>query len=111
MSDDKLAEPMSCRPRKLFGPIAGFLGSRIGARWSQILAELCDRLGSEAYFRKVLPQLSDLVEFNAVIDNGVLGHGSGLLKGQPLQAGWRRRLYVCPISGRLKRITSTMANV
>ncbi len=95
---------MASRPRKIFGPIAGFLASRIGARWHQVLAELSDRLGNEADFRAILPRLSELVEFNVVQIDGQLFHGSGLLKGQTLLAGWRRRLYVCPVSGRLKRI-------
>jgi hypothetical protein len=63
-----------------------------------------DRLGVDSDFRKVLPQLMELVEFRAVEENGQLYHGSGLLQGQALQAGWRRKLYVCPATGRLKRI-------
>jgi hypothetical protein len=102
--DDSINPTMTCRPRRIFGPIAGFLGARIGARWSLIAAELCSRLGSEIDVRSLIPQLSDLVELHVVSENGQLCHGSGLLKGQPLQAGWRRRLYVCPTTGRLKRI-------
>ena len=104
VADEKLSAPMACRPRRIFGPIAVFLGARIGARWSQILAELADRLGMDSDFRKVLPQLTELVEFRAVEEDGQLYHGSGLLQGQPLQAGWRRKLYVCPTTGRLKRM-------
>lgn len=104
VADEKLSAPMACRPRKMFGPVAVFLGARIGARWSHILAELADRLGVDSDFRKVLPQLMELVEFRAVEENGQLYHGSGLLQGQPLQAGWRRKLYVCPSTGRLQRI-------
>lgn len=66
----------------MFGPIAVFLGARIGARWSHVLAELMDRLGVDSDFRKVLPQLMELVEFRAVEENGQLYHGSGLLQGQ-----------------------------
>jgi hypothetical protein len=90
VADEKLSAPMACRPRRMFGPIAVFLGARIGARWSHILAEL-----------------AELVEFRAVEENGQLYHGSGLMQGQPLQAGWRRKLYVCPTTGRLKRIPLT----
>ena len=104
VADEKLSAPMACRPKRVFGPIAVFLGARIGARWSQILAELADRLGMDSDFRKVLPQLTELVEFRAVEEDGQLYHGSGLLQGQPLQAGWRRKLYVCPTTGRLKRM-------
>lgn len=104
VTDDTLSAPMASRPRKIFGPVAVFLGARIGARWSHILAELADRLGVDSNFRKVLPQLSELVEFRAVEENGQLYHGTGLLKGQLLQAGWRRKLYVCPTTGRLRRI-------
>lgn len=104
VADEKLSAPMACRPRRMFGPIAVFLGARIGARWSHILAELADRLGVDSDFRKVLPQLTELVEFRAIEENGQLYHGSGLLQGQPLQAGWRRKLYVCPTTERLKRI-------
>ena len=107
VADEKLSAPMACRPRRVFGPIAVFLGARIGARWSHILAELADRLGVDSNFRKVLPQLTELVEFRAVEEDGQLYHGSGLLQGQPLQAGWRRKLYVCPTTGRLKRIPLT----
>ena len=107
VADEKLSAPMACRPRRVFGPMAVFLGARIGARWSHILAELADRLGVDSNFRKVLPQLTELVEFRAVEDDGQLYHGSGLLQGQPLQAGWRRKLYVCPTTGRLKRIPLT----
>jgi hypothetical protein len=109
VADEKLLAPMASRPRRLFGPIAVFLGARIGARWSQILAELADRLGDDSNFRTVLPRLTQLVEFRAVEENGQLYHGSGLLKGQPLQAGWRRKLFVCPATGRLKRIPSVSA--
>lgn len=104
VADDKLSAPMTCRPRRLFGPLAGFLCARIGARWDRILAELANRLGDEVEFRRVLSQLTELVEYRAVEENGQLYHGSGLLQGQPLQAGWRRKLYVCPTTGRLKRI-------
>ena len=107
VADAKLSAPMACRPRRMFGPIAVFLGARIGARWSHILAELADRLGVDSDFRRVLPQLTELVEFGAVEENGQLYHGSGLTQGQPLQAGWRRKLYVCPTTGRLKRIPLT----
>ena len=100
---------MSSRPKRLFGPIAGFLASRIGCRWSRILLELADRLDSD--FRRVLPQLADLVELDVEEHDGVLCHGSGLLGGQRLQAGWRKRLYVCPETGRLRRIERNTAPV
>lgn len=109
IASDKLESPMASCPKRLFGPVAGFLASRIGARWNLVIAELCDKLGSEANLRRTLPQVSELVEFNAVAVDGKLCHGSGLLKGQRLQAGWRRRLYVCPTTGRLKRIDAAFA--
>jgi len=108
-ASDKLESPMASCPKQLFGPVASFLKSRIGARWNQVVAELCDKLGSEAGFHRIVPQVSELVEFNVVEADGGLCHGSGLLKGQPLQAGWRRRLYVCPTTGRLRRIESALA--
>lgn len=95
---------MESRPKRVFGPLASFLNSRIGSKWSLVLVELCDRLETEDRFRAVLPGLGELVEFRAIRRNGQLCHGSGLLMGQPLKAGWRRRLYVCPESGRLLRM-------
>lgn len=95
---------MESRPKRVFGPLASFLNSRIGSRWAQVLVELSDRLETEDRFRAVLPSLSELVEFRAVRRDGNLCYGSGLLMGQPLMAGWRRRLYVCPESGRLLRM-------
>lgn len=95
---------MESRPKRVFGPLASFLNSRIGCRWAQILVELSDRLETEDRFRVVLPMVGELVEFRTVYRDGKLCYGSGLLAGQPLRAGWRRRLYVCPQSGRLLRM-------
>ncbi|RLS41111.1 MAG: hypothetical protein DWH78_02895 [Planctomycetota bacterium] len=111
VAENSINPSMTCRPRKIFGPVAGFLGARIGARWSVVAAELSSRLGSEIDFRCVIPQLAELVEFHVVNIDGQLCHGSGLLKGQPLHAGWRRRLYVCPKTGRLKRIDNASARM
>lgn len=111
VAENSINPTMTCRPRKIFGPIAGFLGARIGARWSLVVAELRSRLGSEIDFRCLSPQLAELVEFHVVNEGGQLLHGSGLLKGQPLQSGWRRRLYVCPTTGRLKRIDDVVARL
>jgi hypothetical protein len=108
MLDDNPSGLMACNPKRIFGPVSSFLASRIGARWQHVVTELCDRLGSESNYRRILPKLTELVEFQVVLENGQLYHGSGLLQGQPLQAGWRRRLYVCPITGRLKRIESAI---
>jgi hypothetical protein len=107
IAEESIVGQMTCRPKKLFGPVAAFLNSRIGARWSQVLAELRDRLDNDSDWRRVLPQLAELVEFNVTEQDGILLHGCGLMAGQPLQSGWRRRLYVCPSSGRLKRIASS----
>jgi hypothetical protein len=103
-STTALVPQMSSRPKKLFGPVATFLGSRVGCRWSRILLELEDRLGTNPDFRRLLPQLADFVEIHVAEHHGTLCHGAGLLRGQPLRAGWRKRLYVCPNTGRLRRI-------
>jgi len=99
-----LVPQMSSRPKKLFGPVATFLASRVGCRWSRILLELEDRLGTHPDFRRLLPQLANFVEIHVAEQNGVLCHGSGLLRGQPLRTGWRKKLYVCPDTGRLRKI-------
>lgn len=103
-SHENLNPLMESRPKRVFGTLGSFLNSRIGHRWVQVLLELSDRLETEDRFRAVLPRVGELVEFRTVERGGKLCHGSGLMMGQPLRAGWRRRLYVCPRSGRLLRM-------
>ena len=105
----KPASQMICSRKKLFGPVSSFLMSRIGARWTEIRRELAERLGEDVDVRRVIEQLMELVEVDVVPTSGGFCHGSGLLKGQKLQAGWRRRLYVCPRTGRLRKIETVTA--
>ena len=58
----------------------------------------------------MLSEASELVAVNARSIDGVLRFGDGLLVGLPLRAGWRKKLYVCPHSGRLQRIPDSGTN-
>lgn len=91
-------------PRHVFGPVSAYLRSRLGKSWTTVLAELHSRLANEHQFRCVVSQLADHVDFHVENSNGTLRHGTGLLRGQPLLAGWRRRYYVCPDTGKLRKI-------
>gem|GEM_PF-2993994 len=84
-----------------------FLTSRIGRKWAAILAELRSASWSNAEFHGMVHALSEFVETNAIGAWNQPRHGSGLLAGQPLTVGWRRRLYVCPDSDQLKWIPSS----
>lgn len=90
--------------RRLFGPLASFLLSRVGCRWSQVLLELKERSGSPDAAIRLSADVGQLVVENVRRDGGELRFGDGLLAGLPLRAGWRRTLYVCPMTGRLLRI-------
>ena len=86
-----------------------FLTSRIGLSWNQILADLRSVVQSETEYCRMLHVLADFVETNVTGGpSDELRHGTGLLIGQPLTAGWRRRLYVCPVSDRLLPITKPL---
>ena len=86
--------------------IPRFLTSRIGLKWSEILAELRSAAGSESEYHCMLHGLTEFVETNVIGTWIQPRHGSGLLAGQPLTIGWRRRLYVCPATNQLQRIPS-----
>ena len=86
-----------------------FLTSRIGLVWYQILAELRSITRTEAEYCRMFYVFTEFVETNVTGSSEEPKHGTGLLIGQPLTAGWRRRLYVCPASARLLRITSPSA--
>jgi hypothetical protein len=83
-----------------------FLTSRIGLVWYQILAELRSITRNEAEYRRTYHVFAEFVETYVSGTSDEPKHGTGLLIGQPLTSGWRRRLYVCPASARLLRITS-----
>jgi hypothetical protein len=83
-----------------------FLTSRIGLSWTQILADLRSVARSEADYCQMLHVFAEFVETIVTGSSDKPRHGTGLLIGQSLTAGWRRRLYVCPVSDRLLPITS-----
>ena len=83
-----------------------FLTSRLGLSWTQILADLRSVARSEAEYCQMLHALAAFVETSVTGSSDGPRHGTGLLVGQPLTAGWRRRLYVCPGSDRLLPITN-----
>ncbi|MEJ7595280.1 MAG: hypothetical protein WKF77_27485 [Planctomycetaceae bacterium] len=89
-----------------FFTVPYFLTSRIGLFWHQILAELRSVTRSEAEYCRMLCVFAEFVETNVTGSSDEPEHGTGLLIGHPLTAGWRRRLYVCPATGRLLRIVS-----
>ena len=97
--------------RKIVGGgfrIPHFLTNRTGLNWAKILTELRFASGSDAEYHRILNGLMDFVETDVVGTSTQPRHGSGLMVGQPLTAGWRRRLYVCPVSNRLEWIRSSV---
>ncbi|MCA9036392.1 MAG: hypothetical protein KDA91_14755 [Planctomycetaceae bacterium] len=87
----------------LFGPLFHFLNERTGKPWQRVARELRLRFAqhqlSEAQIRILA---SDFVDFHVDDDGTQLRFSEGLLAGQPLISGWRRRLFVCPRTGLLK---------
>jgi len=75
--------------------------------WTEIIADLRLVACSNAEFHRMLHALSEFVETSVIGTWDQPRHGSGLLTGQPLTEGWRRRLYVCPDSDQLKWIPSS----
>lgn len=81
--------------------IPGFLSSRIGLTWCQIKSDLRANSNTQADFQRTLNHLAVFVEVDVVGSAEQPRHGSGILIGQPLTAGFRRRLFICPESKRL----------
>lgn len=86
--------------------IPQFLINRIGHPWTQITAELHEMAATEEEYHQIVHGLSAFVETSVIGAWNQPRHGSGLLAGQPLMIGWRRRLYVCPVGGQLRWIPS-----
>jgi hypothetical protein len=59
---------------------------------------------SDSDARSTLAALEAVVATSVRDDQGTLRFADGLMVGLPLCAGWRRKFYVCPQSGRLLRI-------
>jgi hypothetical protein len=89
------------------GPLRRFLQSRLGRPWDKVFAEICANLSrNSAVQDHVRDHVEDYVETKVVLIDGVPCYGHGRLYGRPLTEGYYRRLplYVCPVTGMLKRV-------
>jgi hypothetical protein len=81
------------------GPLRRFLNSNVGRPWNNIHSEICERIdrGNVVQNQYVVTQV--------LLIDGVPCHGEGDHRyGEPIDATWRDRWYVCPKSGLLRRV-------
>jgi hypothetical protein len=89
------------------GPLRRFLLSRVGRLWDKVFAEICANISrNSAVQDHVRDHVADYVETNVVLRGGVPCFGTGRWYGRPLaEVAYRRlQLYVCPLTGLLKRL-------
>jgi hypothetical protein len=93
------------------GPLRRFLQSRVGRPWNKVFAEICENISrNSAVQDHVRDHVDDYVETKVVLIDGVPCYGHSGLYGRPLNAGYRRLLlYVCPVTGLLKRVPPRQA--
>jgi hypothetical protein len=89
------------------GPLARFLQSRVGQPWNRIFSEICAHIDrNSAVQDHVRDHLADFVAVKVILIDGQPCQAEGQGYGQPLTRGrFRPRLYVCPRTGLLKRVT------
>jgi hypothetical protein len=89
------------------GPLRRFLQSRVGRPWSEVSAEIRARIDrSSAVQDHVLDHVKGYVVTRVQLIKGVPCFADGsYAEGVPLHRyPWRRFFYVCPRTGRLKRV-------
>jgi hypothetical protein len=87
-------------------PLRRFLHGCAGEPWNDVFAEICERISrNSAVQDHVRDHVPDYVALHVVLRDGVPCWGEGRLYGEPLTSGYtRQELYVCPVSGLLKRL-------
>lgn len=90
--------------------IPQFLLNRIGCPWTQVQTDLRSATRSDPEYFQMLHELTAFVETNVAGSANQPRHGSGILIGLPLTASLRRRLFVCPESNHLLRISPETIN-
>lgn len=87
-------------------PLRRFLESCVGRPWDQVFAEICANISrSNAVQDHVRDHVKDFVTTNVILIDGVPCSTEGRVYGWPLAVTFpRRRLYVCPRTGLLRRL-------
>jgi hypothetical protein len=88
-------------------PLRRFLESRVGDPWDGVFAEICANVSRDSAVQDhVRDHVADFVAKHVLLIDGVPCCGEGRWSyGLPLtKAFWRRRLYVCPLTGLLCRL-------
>jgi len=94
------------RGRKFFNenlaPLRRFLGAQVGRPWAAVYAEICAHIKvSSTIQRHVLQHLEEMVIREVVM---VGKQPTARSTGRPIHASrWRACVYVCPVSGLLRR--------
>ena len=88
------------------GPLRRFLNSNVGRPWNNIHSEICERIDrGNVVQNHILTHLYDYVVTQVMLVDGVPCHAEGSHNyGEPIDAMWRDRWYVCPKSGLLRRV-------
>jgi hypothetical protein len=91
----------------LLGPLHRFLESRVGRPWNSVHAEICQRICKRSAVQShLLDHVAHMVDTKVVLVDGIPCCGVGQNYGKPLAKLYRRagRLYVCPVTGLLRRV-------
>lgn len=88
------------------GPLRRFLNSNVGRPWNNIHSEICERIDrGNVVQNHILTHLYDYVVTQVLLIDGIPCHAEGSHNyGDPIDATWRDRWYVCPKSGLLRRV-------
>jgi hypothetical protein len=95
----------SKRLNEHLAPLRRFLESCVGRPWDQVFAEICENISrNSAVQDHVRDHVPDFVATHVLLIDGVPCGGEGRWRyGRPL-AETHHRLYVCPLTGLLRRL-------
>jgi hypothetical protein len=97
----------SKRLNEHLAPLRRFLESCVGRPWDQVFAEICENISRDSAVQDhVRDHVPDFVATHVLLIDGVPCNGAGgWAYGWPLTRAFpRRRLYVCPHTGLLRRL-------
>jgi hypothetical protein len=89
------------------GPLRRYLDSQVGRPWDEVFAEICAHINRNSVVQDhVRDHVADYVVTNVLLIDGVPCKGEGGYGyGEPLHRLFRRRRwYVCPLTGLLRRV-------
>jgi hypothetical protein len=89
------------------GPLRRYLDAQVGRPWDKVFSEICAHIDrASAVQDHVRDHVADYVVTDVVLIDGIACSGEGgRCYGQPLhEMSWRRRWYVCPRTGLLRRV-------